>query len=356
MKKQKKNRRYPGINEFEWIRYIQKFQENKRKKTKKQGPGNFRILKTLDDCAFIEFKGSKKNYALTCDTIWENIHFKRDWAKPYEIGWKGLVASYSDLAAKGVNEGIVLLTAAFPKNTEKKFAHKIWQGIYEASNYYNLRIVGGNTVQSINYGKNSACGPIMLDFFLMAQTKNFPLRSDALNNDLICTIGSLGLAKAGLEVLREGLEKSRFKSLVKSYIKPVIKKNIPLFIKTLLKKNLINAGMDISDGLAGDLNHILEASNKNGEIYPENLIIHPELKLLSSRIKMNPIEIVLAGGEDFVPLFTIREKNQSTVERLAQKFDLVFSVIGKILPGPFKKKNAIKNLPKGIKSFSHFDY
>jgi thiamine-monophosphate kinase len=304
-----------------------------------------------DDCALLSAKENMQN-VFTCDTIWEGVHFNQEWFSAAEIGAKGLTAAYSDLAAKGITGGYALVTLALPSNSNEQYALDLYHGIFQKGSLYGVELIGGNTLASQNLG-NARRGPLMLDFFLMGQASAIPLRKDARAKDLILTTAPLGLARAGLSALKNNLPRKKFPQVVKNFISPEINPVVARFIRELKNKNLIQAAMDISDGLAGDLNHILRASHKNAHLFLESIFIHPEIDKICEILATNPLELILSGGEEYVPLFTIRSKHLPQVEKISNKFQIDLYVLGEILEGPYDPANPIKNLPSGIGSYRH---
>ncbi len=333
----------PLLTEFAWIQLIQQMEAAKPKDLQAFGIG--------DDCALLRLSG--KNLILTSDTQWEDVHFRSDWSSPYQIGWKGVSAAYSDLAAKGVSSGYALVTAALPPGLSSRYAMEIWSGISEAADAYHLRILGGNTVFSKNkmnhLRKNyDPRAPLMLDLFLFGYAEEMPKRDQACSGDAIVITGWTGVALAGYQILRLFPEASAdYPALRRQFLQPTIVRQQALFIESLITEKMIHVVMDISDGLISDLTHILRASGKAANLLPEKLPLHPELIACSSRFGWNATQLALQGGEDYIPLITMSPQYLEKAKTLAGDFSIPFYVIGYIengVPGFISGVDELTNL------------
>ncbi|MFH1459776.1 MAG: thiamine-phosphate kinase [Candidatus Omnitrophota bacterium] len=250
------------IGEFGFIAEIEKiFNRICHKKNVIHGIG--------DDAAVI--RHSKKEYLLyTTDMLIEGVHFLRT-QDPEAIGHKALACSISDIAAMGGEPDFALVSLAFPKNLNYRFANKLCQGLGKTAKKYKISIIGGDT---------NSFDKIIICVFLrgMVNKKKLVLRSKAKKNDLIFVTGDLGASCRGRHLkFTPRLKESQF----------------------LVNNFKINAMIDISDGLIADLNHILKAS-KAGAVLKEASI--PLSYLADSR------EDAFYTGEDFELLFTLPKK------------------------------------------------
>ncbi len=268
-----------------------------------------------DDCAVLKF--SKDKYMLaTCDMIVEDVDFtRRD--DPYLVGRKALAVSISDIAACAGLPRYALVSLGLPKNSSLKLADGICKGIINLAKRYRINIVGGDLSRS---------NKITIDVNLLGfvEKKHLALRSGAKNKDIIFVTGSLGGSILGKHL--------RFEPRIKE-------------ARLLVEKFKVNAMIDISDGLAQDLRHILRESKVGAVIYEPLIPINKKAKGLND---------ALFSGEDFELLFTV---SLNEAKKILNKGLNIFKPIGEIVD----KKYGLKLIDKSGKEklirpegFRHF--
>jgi thiamine-monophosphate kinase len=268
-----------------------------------------------DDCAVIKF--DRDNYLLfTCDMIVEGVDFTRK-EKPNLVGRKALAVSLSDIAACGGLPRYAVVSLGLPKETTVKYADMLAKGIFDLAKKYGLNIVGGD----ISKAKQLTIDVSMLG---VVEKKNLALRKGAKKGDVIFVSGSLGGSIFGKHLkFTPRLKEARF----------------------LVENFKISSMIDISDGLAQDLGHILKNSNCGA-------LIHEELIPLSR--KARGLDDALYAGEDFELLFTMPPLEAKRL--LARKLPH-FKAIGRIIDKKYKltlieKKNQARIIePKGFRHF-----
>jgi thiamine-monophosphate kinase len=248
-----------------------------------------------DDCAVIEF--NKDKYLLfTCDMLIEGIDFTSQ-DKPYLVGRKALAVSISDIAACAGLPRYVLVSLGAPKNISIKKVDGIYKGIVNLAKEYNINIVGGDI---------SRARQLTLDISILGfvEKKFLVLRNGAKKGDIVFVTGELGGSILGRHLT----------------FKPRIKE-----ARFLIKNFKINSMIDISDGLAQDLSHILEQSNVGAIIY-EGLI--PQSK------NAHNLHDALYMGEDFELLFTMPPDEAKRL--MCLKSPVSFKPIGEIVDKNYK--------------------
>ncbi|MCX5696275.1 MAG: thiamine-phosphate kinase [Candidatus Omnitrophica bacterium] len=268
-----------------------------------------------DDCAVLKL--DKQNYQLlTCDMLIEGVDFTlKD--NPYLIGRKAIAVSLSDIAACSGQPRYCVISLGLPGNTAIKFIDKLFQGMLDISRKYKVNIVGGDLSRSKK---------IIIDVSMLGQVekKRLTLRSKALQGDIIFVSGPLG------------------GSILGKHLKFTPRLNEARFLSRNFK---INAMIDISDGLAQDLGHILNQSNCGAVIYEDLIPLSKEADGLSA---------ALNGGEDFELLFTLSRKEAGKLLKVKRPH---FRPIGEIMAKDYgfklidKQKRALNVRPKG---FQHF--
>lgn len=257
-----------------------------------------------DDVAVVKVEGSHKDFLLTSDSVIEGTHFLAD-VSPEQIGHKAIGRVLSDFAAMGGEPLWALIDVVANRDMPLDRLARVYKGAAKLAGKYGLAIVGGDM----------AGGPeLQLHVFGVGEIpKNSAvLRSGARTGDAIYVTGSLGGSLEGKHLtfeprLQEGL--------------------------WLRESRWANAMIDISDGLATDLGHILEMSNAGAEISADAVPLSDAARAMKD--KRTPLEHALFDGEDFELLFTVSsEKQQMFESSWKDVFELPCTAIGRITDQP----------------------
>ncbi len=236
-----------------------------------------------DDCATLPL-GEGEVLCFTADLVVEKIHFLREEMTPEEVASKALHVNLSDVAAMGIRPVATLLSLALPPEAmQSDWAERFMRGYIAASKEAKVTLIGGDTTAS----KEGIT--INVTAIGRGPMRHLKRRSEAQAGDLICVTGTLGGSAAGLREILSGTTRSALAELHKHPIAQ-IEEGV-----WLGGREEVHAMMDISDGIASDLRHILEASHLGGEV---------EL----SRVPQFPgatLEEALTGGEEYKLLFTL---------------------------------------------------
>jgi len=296
------------MNEFELIA-----------KLTKSLPTNENVLVGAgDDCAILDFGGDKL-FLFKTDAVVEGIHFTKE-TPPEKIGRKALARCLSDIAAMAGTPSAALVTIGLPvvpkrgegglKNFDVEFVAKIYDGMSDIAEKFGVATVGGETTTNPER--------IFISIALLGTVvrEKQILRNGAKIGDAIFVTGELGgsIAEKHLE------------------FEPLINE-----AKWLADNFKIHSMIDLSDGLAGDLRHILNASKAGAEILKTAVPISREAKLAAKKSSTTKPAFVaaLTDGEDFELLFTIASKDAvKLLDAWKKKFPkLKLSCIGKIVSG-----------------------
>ncbi|MGR8931196.1 MAG: thiamine-phosphate kinase [Gammaproteobacteria bacterium] len=238
-----------------------------------------------DDCALLSLPVGEQ-MALTTDTMVENVHFFPD-ADPFLLGHKLLAVNLSDLAAMGARPFAVTLAMTLPK-ADESWLQAFAAGFMQLARQHRVDLIGGDTTS----------GPLSLTVQAMGTVPagRALLRSGAEVGDLVYVTGTLGDAGLGLKIkhgfacMEPGLPLQRFDQPT------------PRIDEGLALRGVANACIDISDGLASDLGHILEQSRVGACLERD--------KLPLSRQVVDYIEqtgdwrMPLTAGDDYELCFT----------------------------------------------------
>jgi len=276
-----------------------------------------------DDCAVLDFGAPDKLLLFKTDAVVEGVHFTKD-TPPERIGHKALGRCLSDIAAMAGTPTAALVTLGLPKGFEPEFIGKIYDGMSALAKKYGVAIVGGETTANPER--------IFISVALLGTVKRGKqiLRSGAKVGDAIFVTGDLGGSPAGKHLEFEPrLAEARW----------------------LAEHFLIHAMIDLSDGLAGDLRHILKASDVGAELLKTAVPISRAAKLQArTGTPAKPaFAAALTDGEDFELLFTVAGGDAVKLLDAWKKtfHGLRLSCIGKIVAGggvTIRDKNGARTL------------
>jgi len=288
------------VNEFELIRRLTA-----------SLPGNDTVVTGAgNDCAVLDLGLPGRLVLFKTDAVVEGIHFTRK-AAPEKIGHKALGRCLSDVAAMAGEPTAALVTLALPPEFDPVFISAIYDGLNALARRHAVAIVGGETTTNPER--------ILISVALLGTVArdNCIRRSGARAGDAIFVSGELGGSLAGRHLEFEPrLAEARW----------------------LAAHFAIHAMIDISDGLAGDLRHLLEASKVGGELLKSAIPISRAARA-QARAESSarpPLLAALTDGEDFELLFTLAARDAVALADAWRKaFPAVkLSCIGKITPEP----------------------
>jgi len=248
-----------------------------------------------DDCAVIKNEineETKMELVITCDTMVENVHFLRNAIKPYELGRKAAATNLSDIAAMGAKPEAMILALSIPKGLNNEYLEELIKGV----NSWGVPLIGGDTTKSPEHLV------ITITATGRAKSEHIKRRTDAKAGDTIYLSGVIGDSAAGLHAI---LNNKDYPTLILTHNNPT--PHIDVAIELAAKKN-VHAMMDVSDGLASDLLHILKASGVAADINTNQLPLSESFIDFCINNNLNQTELAATGGEDYVLLFTANEQ------------------------------------------------
>jgi thiamine-monophosphate kinase len=262
-----------------------------------------------DDCALLR-PDAGLDLAVTTDMLVEGRHFLRD-AEPRSLGHKALAVNLSDLAAMGATPRWATLALALP-GAEPDWLGGFSEGFYGLAERYGVELIGGDTTRGeTRVISVTAIGEVPPGMALE--------RGGARPGDDIWVSGELGAAALGLA-------RPEIAAAAKRLHAPE-----PRVALGERLRRLAHAAIDVSDGLAGDLAHILERSRVAAKVEFEKI---PRAKEFTS-VEDPQLEkdCVLSGGDDYELLFTAPREHRAALEALAVELGLALARIGTIEPG-----------------------
>jgi thiamine-monophosphate kinase len=278
-----------------------------------------------DDCAILDVPDGYQ-LAVTTDTLVSGVHFLAD-VDPYRLGYKALAVNLSDLAAMGATPKWVSLAITLPSLDEGWLA-EFSRGFFELADKFNVTLVGGDTTS----------GPLSITVSVKGITLRGRAvqRSQANVDDLICVSGTLGDGGVGL-----ACKLNELSVRAEQYFIDALELTEPRVELGLLLPGLASSCIDISDGLAQDLKHILKASHCAALLQLDKLPLSSELReeVAAARLSQKQaLQYALTGGDDYELLFTISDDNFRRLQGLCGG-DI--TVIGRVV----KEPGALQNEP-----------
>ena len=264
-----------------------------------------------DDCALLTIEEGMQT-AVTVDTLVENIHFFADIA-PEALGYKALAVSLSDLAAMGAEPRYATLALTLPE-ADGAWLQRFSDGFFEIADRYQVDLIGGDTTR----------GPLAMTIQVhgvVPQGKAL-LRSAAQIGDLIYVTGTIGDAGLALRSYLGDIQ------CTDNGILNRLHKPEPRVKAGLALRDLANACIDVSDGLAADLSHILQASQVGAMIDFNELPLSEPVKRYQQ--KSNQPSFALTAGDDYELCFTVPASRAYKIEILSRHWPHQCTCIGRI--------------------------
>ncbi len=262
-----------------------------------------------DDCAILKTNG---NICISTDLFLENVHFRRSYFKPEDIGHKALAVNISDIAAMGARPLGFSLGLGLPENIDKTWLEKFFKGMSDLAKKFDVALVGGDVSSSTFI---HICISIWGDIVkspLKSTDQNkrkFLLRGGAMPQDIIFVVGKLGLARVGLNVLEAQNRNAEqiWPKACAAHLRPNPLINAGLIIKRIGIQSRPPVLMDISDGLAKDLPRLLgmNANKENmlgARLDISEAMLDDEVITYCREQGLCPITEAWLGGEDYALL------------------------------------------------------
>ncbi|MBW3571555.1 MAG: thiamine-phosphate kinase [Gemmatimonadetes bacterium] len=237
-----------------------------------------------DDCAVVAGDG----IALSTDMSVEDVHFRRDWLAPEEIGWRAAAAALSDLAAVAARPVGILVSLAAPPDDAGDYAARVMAGCREAAEACGGVLLGGDLARSP--------GPLVLDVTVVGEAPRPVLRSGARAGEELWVTGDLGGAAACVQALLAGTTPDPAARERFARPQPRVRE-----AQWLLAHGIPTAMVDLSDGLVGDAAHLSAASGVAILLVPELIPVHPAAR---ERSRAKSLRRALGGGEDYELCFS----------------------------------------------------
>jgi len=292
-----------------------------------------------DDCALFATSPGMQ-LAVSSDMLVEGRHFLSTVA-PERLGHKALAVNLSDLAACGARPVGFTLALAMPR-VDERFLDGFARGLLALADEHECELIGGDTTQ----------GPLNLCITVFGEVPagQALLRSGARPGDDLYVSGTLGDARAALEVFRGGLavDGAALESLRHAMEQPQ-----PRVALGQALRGIATSAIDVSDGLLGDLGHILRRSQLGATLEVDVLPRSAVLRSLPAALQR---EFTLAGGDDYELVFSAPPGHAAEVVRAASASGVAVTRIGRLHAEPGLRLVDANGaaVANGFGSFDHF--
>jgi thiamine-monophosphate kinase len=226
-----------------------------------------------DDCAILEV-GARSSLLVTTDMLMDGRHFRLEADGPERVGYKALGVNLSDIAAMAGLPRAALVAIALPQTGAGELARGVYDGMAALAERFGVDFIGGDT--------NAWAGPLVVSVTLIGETtaRGAVCRNGAKAGDAILVTGALGGS------LHTGRHLRALPRIAEAL--------------ALHESASLHAMIDISDGLASDLSHILVESGGLGAVLEETAIpLHSDALLMSQIDGVSALDHALDDGEDF---------------------------------------------------------
>ena len=300
-----------------------------------------------DDCALLSVTPGMQ-LAVSSDMLVEGRHFFAD-VDPAHLGHKALAVNLSDLAACGARPLAFTLALALPR-VDAPWLQAFADGLLRLADAHQCELVGGDTTQ----------GPLNLCVTVFGEvpTGQALLRSGARVGDDIYVSGTPGEARLALDALRGRLA---LPPTALQQLRPRLEQPTPRVALGLALRGVASSAIDVSDGLLGDLGHILKASGVGACVdatVATNLLAASAQQAGSAADfdAQTLMQCALAGGDDYELVFTAPPAQQAAVQAAAQASGTRATRIGRVEPAPGLRVVDGQGQPvaQHFASFDHF--
>lgn len=304
-----------------------------------RGPSRRAVLGIGDDCALLAApRQAGEVFAVTTDMLVSGRHFFPD-VDPEALGHKSLAVNLSDLAAMGAQPVAFTLALALP-DADPRWLDAFSRGLFALADRHGCELVGGDTTR----------GPLAISITAIGSVpQGAALRRDrAEPGDDLWLSGELGAAAFAVRCRDLGRALPPDDPALIRLDRPE-----PRVALGLALRHFARAAIDLSDGLAGDLGHVLERSRAGAEIEFDRIPIAAALQGLPLAER---VALALGGGDDYELLFTAAPENATAIAAIGARIGLPLARIGTITAGSSLRLLDARGAPITVpaRGFDHF--
>jgi thiamine-monophosphate kinase len=286
-----------------------------------------------DDCAVVAGEG----IAITVDMTVEDVHFRRGWIGPAEIGYHAAASAISDLAAMAARPIGILAAVALGPGDEAEVGPALMDGIRAAAAAADATLLGGDLVRSP--------GPLVVDIVAVGEAPAPVLRSGARPGDEVWVTGTLGAAAAAVAAWLEGGTPPPAARGAFANPTPRVRE-----ARWLAERAELTAMVDLSDGIAGDAGHIAAASGVR-------VVIRAAAVPIAGPAAARPdaLQLAAAGGEDYELCFTAAPGTvEPFVAGFRARYGIPLTKVGQVEAGQGAVVLDDRGEPVALAAFQHW--
>lgn len=257
----------------------------------------------------------------TTDMLLEGTHFSLAWTDLVSLGYKAVAVNVSDVAAMGATPTEIYLALGWPRQRPLEEAQAFMQGVQQACAQYDAVLAGGDTCASPQ-GVQIAVTAIG-----EVPAGEIVRRSQAAAGQLLYVSGTLGNSALALSWLQQG--RTPPPEAAQSHFWPQARVALG---RALAAQGLVGAMLDLSDGLASDLPHMLRASGCAARVDLAALPLSPDMRQATAHQEQH-WQWAVCGGEDYELLFSVPAAKQKLVAAVAEQLQLPLTPIGQLEAG-----------------------
>ncbi len=290
-----------------------------------------------DDCALLAARPGHE-LAISTDMLVAGRHFFDD-VDPASLGWKALAVNLSDLAAMGARPRAFTLALALPTVDEAWLA-AFADGLFDCASGFDCALVGGDTTR----------GPLTLCITVFGDVPDGRAlrRSAARDGDDVWVSGTLGSAALALNAMKTGREP------VDPMSRLALERPVPRVALGVALRDVAHAAIDVSDGLAQDLGHVLAASGVGATLDVDALPLAAAVARGEPGLRRR---VALAGGDDYELCFTAPSSAREAVERAGRATSTRVTRIGFVTTTKGLRLAGSEGLvadDRSLRGFDHF--
>lgn len=332
---------YP-IQEFELIRALRR----------RFAPRESALVRGIGDDAAVIATIPRQWWHVTTDLLLEGVHFDLRTTSPRSVGYRAAMANLSDLAGMGAVPRYLFTSIAIPKQFKASQVAQLYGGLMTACHKHGVVLAGGDT--------SASKAGLFLCITLIGTTapRHALLRSGARVGDGIYVTGTLGDSLSGLRILtrrpRPRILNHHYRFLINRHLHPTARIQEGQWLNAA---RLAHAAIDLSDGLSGDLRHICEESRVGAVIELDALPLSSSCRAYAKASHQDPIQLALAGGEDYELLFTVSPDKERSLVHQANERGYHMTRIGTIRSRGSGIRMRLHNgrpIPLPMTSYEHF--
>jgi thiamine-monophosphate kinase len=280
----------------------------------------------LDDCASLPPRAGE-DLIVTTDAVAAGVHFFPDDTAG-DIAWKALAVNVSDLVSKGAAPTAYVMALAFPEQPEPEWLRAFSHGLAEAQAAFGIKLAGGDT------DRRSGPLAITITAFGYVPAGRMVRRATAGPGDAVFVSGTIGDSALGLQLRRDaelaarwGLDQGAANALIARYLRPEPRVALgPALLECA------SAAMDISDGLAKDLDRLARASGVGARVIGSDIPLSAPARRALDRAR-DLFPSIVTGGDDYEILAAVPQERCSAFREATALAGIPVTEIGRLQVG-----------------------